>query len=271
MADLPRTLRAGEGAGTVRPVPVGPGRSCGGETPLIIAGPCAVETPEQVVLTAQIVKRAGAHALRGGAYKPRTSPYTFSGLGRAGLELLAEARRVTGLPVVTEVLDVRDLDLVCQYTDVVQIGSRNMQNFPLLREVGDIRKPVLLKRGFAATIMEWVLAAEYILKGGNGDVIMCERGIRTFEPSTRNTLDVTAIAQVHFLTHLPVIADPSHAAGTARLVPPLAKAALAAGADGLIIEVHPDPSQALSDGDQSLTPEAFSALMADLGYAREEC
>jgi 3-deoxy-7-phosphoheptulonate synthase len=270
MADLPQTLRAAQGAGSIRPVQISPDCICGGTTPLVIAGPCSVESREQMLLTAEIVKQAGAHALRGGAFKPRTSPYSFQGLGRGGLELLAEARQATGLPVVTELLDVRDLDLVCQYADVIQIGSRNMQNFPLLREVGGVKKPVLLKRGFAATIEEWILAAEYILARGNEDVILCERGIRTFEPSARNTLDVTAIVQIHLQTHLPVIADPCHAAGYRRLVPPLSKAALAAGADGLMIEVHPDPSQALSDGQQSLSAEEFSALMADLGLTGKE-
>lgn len=270
MAEPVPLLRTTEGAGTVRPVEVTPDCVFGGGTPLVIAGPCSVESREQLLLTAAIVKRAGARALRGGAFKPRTSPYSFQGLGRLGLELLAEARQLTGLPVVTELLDVREIDLVCQYADVIQIGSRNMQNFPLLREVGRVRKPVLLKRGFSATLEEWLLAAEYILSGGNDDVILCERGIRTFEPSTRNTLDVAAIVQMHLQTHLPVIADPCHAAGNRHLVGPLAKAALAVGSDGLMIEVHPDPSKALSDGQQSLHPEEFSALMAELGLARKE-
>lgn len=270
MADPVRAKRATAGAGVVRPVRISPDRLIAGTQPFIIAGPCSVESAAQILQMAQLAKSAGAHALRGGAFKPRTSPYSFQGLGKAGLQLLDEARRATGLPVVTELLDVRDADLVCQYADVVQIGSRNMQNFPLLREAGGFNKPVLLKRGFAATLEEWILAAEYVLAHGNDQVILCERGIRTFEPSVRNVLDVAAIVHMHLQTHLPVIADPSHAGGDRRLVGPLAKAALAAGADGLMIEVHPDPARALSDGQQSLSPEEFAALMADLGFSRKE-
>ena len=270
MADPVPDLRATRAAGTVRPVRISPNCTVGGGTPVVIAGPCSVESRDQTLAAAAIARSASAHALRGGAFKPRTSPYSFQGLGRPGLEILAEAGRLTGLPIVTELLDVRDLDLICQFADVIQVGSRNMQNFPLLREIGRAQKPVLLKRGFAATIEEWILAAEYLLAHGNEDVILCERGIRTFEPSVRNTLDVAAIVQVHLQTHLPVIADPSHAGGHRRLVAPLAKAALAAGSDGLIIEVHPDPARALSDGQQSLTGDEFAALMLDLGFARKE-
>lgn len=236
--------------------------------PVVIAGPCSVEDRDQLLVTARAVRAAGATLLRGGAFKPRTSPYSFQGLGAQGLELLAEARLVTGLPVVTELLDVRDLDLVCRYADVLQIGSRNMHNVPLLKEVGNARKPVLLKRGFAATVEEWFLAAEYILAQGNDRVILCERGIRTFETATRNTLDLSAVVLAHLGTHLPVIVDPSHAAGRSDLVAPLAKAALAVGADGLLIEVHPNPASALSDGDQALTVGEFAALVSDLGLSR---
>jgi 3-deoxy-7-phosphoheptulonate synthase len=208
------------------------------------------------------VRRSGAGALRGGAFKPRTSPYSFRGLEREGLKLLAECRCETGLPVVTEVLDPRDVEVVAEHADVLQIGARNMQNYPLLCEVGRVRRPVLLKRGMAATITELLLAAEYVLTAGNPDVILCERGIRTFETDTRNTLDIAAIPLLRRETHLPVIVDPSHAAGRADLVTALACAAVAAGADGLIVEVHPRPEIALSDGDQSLTPQQFGELMA---------
>jgi 3-deoxy-7-phosphoheptulonate synthase len=265
MSDSPEVLHVMRGAGEVRPVPVAPGLAVGEGRPVVIAGPCAVESREQILAAATAVKLAGAHMLRGGAFKPRSSPYSFQGLGREGLELLAEARRLTGLPIVTEVLDVRDVELVARYADVLQIGSRNMQHYPLLREAGASRRPVLLKRGFAATIAEWFLAAEYIVSHGNEHVILCERGIRTFEPATRNTLDLAAVVLAHLETHLPVIVDPSHAAGRADLVGPFSRAALAAGADGLIIEVHPDPSRARSDAQQSLDPEGFARLMADLG------
>ena len=211
--------------------------------------------------TAYAVQGAGARLLRGGAFKPRSSPYAFQGMGERGLQLLADVRRQTGMPVVTEVMDPRQVELVASYADVLQIGARNMQNFPLLSEVGRVQRPVLLKRGLSATISELLMAAEYIMAEGNGDVILCERGIRTYETATRNTLDIAAIPVLKRETHLPVIVDPSHAGGRADLVTPLAMAAIAAGADGLIVEVHPNPSQALSDGDQSLEPQAFAHMM----------
>jgi 3-deoxy-7-phosphoheptulonate synthase len=231
----------------------------------IIAGPCAVESREAYLEIARILKDAGVHILRGGAYKPRTSPYSFAGLGLEGLKILAEAREATGLPVVTEVLDPRDLDNVAFYSDIVQVGSRNMQNFTLLKEVGRCRRPVILKRGLASTIEEWLLAAEYILDAGNEQVVLCERGIRTFEQMTRNTVDIGAVALIKELSHLPIIVDPSHATGKRSLVAPVARAAIAAGADGLMIEVHQRPEEALSDGAQSLTPEGFAALARDIG------
>ena len=231
---------------------------------LIIAGPCSVEGDLMLHDVALAVRDAGATALRGGVFKPRTSPYAFQGLGEAGLEMLAQARRESGLPVVSEVLDPRHVDLMSQYVDVLQIGARNMQNFSLLAEVGRTRKPVLLKRGPSATIRELLLAAEHIMAQGNNDVILCERGIRTFETATRNTLDVGAIPVLKEETHLPVIVDPSHAGGRASLVMPLALAAVAAGADGLIVEVHPSPATAKSDGEQSLLPSQFKHLMRQL-------
>ena len=234
----------------------------GGSEVHIIAGPCAVESREQILETAFAVKEAGATLLRGGAYKPRTSPYSFQGLEEKGLELLAEARSQTGLLITTEVMDTGFVPLVSQYADILQIGARNMQNFFLLREVAKIDKPVLLKRGPSATIEEWLMAAEYIMLGGNHRVIMCERGIRTFENYTRNTLDLSAVAVIKRLSHLPVIVDPSHGTGKWWLVQPMARAAIAAGADGLMVEVHPSPSEALSDGEQSLTPENFRLLVA---------
>ena len=227
----------------------------------VIAGPCAVESEKQLLEAAQAVKAAGATALRGGAYKPRTSPYSFQGLGKEGLELLAKARQLTGLPVVTEVMDPRQVETVADYADALQIGARNMQNYDLLREVGQLGKPVVLKRGFSATVQEWLRAAEYIAASGNLDIILCERGIRTFETETRFTLDLGGMAAAKQETYLPIIADPSHSMGTYRLVLPMALAAIAAGADGLIIEVHPHPDQALSDGPQSLTPASFARLM----------
>jgi 3-deoxy-7-phosphoheptulonate synthase len=233
----------------------------GGHELAVIAGPCSVEGSEMLLETAQAVRRVGANMLRGGAYKPRTSPYAFQGMGEAGLELLAATRRETGLPVVTEVMDTRQVDTVLRYADVLQIGARNMQNFALLAEVGRVRKPVLLKRGLAATIRELLMAAEYVMAQGNHDVILCERGIRTYETATRNTLDIAAIPVLKEETHLPVIVDPSHAGGRAALVAPLGFAAIAAGADGLIVEVHPEPALAKSDGDQSLTFDDFSAFM----------
>ncbi|HBK54517.1 3-deoxy-7-phosphoheptulonate synthase [Syntrophomonas wolfei] len=226
----------------------------------IIAGPCSVESREQYLEIALILKEMGVDILRGGAFKPRSSPYSFAGLGTEGLKILAQARELTGLPVVSEVMDPRDLDQVAAHCDLIQIGSRNMQNFSLLKEAGRVDKPVLLKRGLAATIEEWLLACEYIMDAGNEKVILCERGIRTFEPLTRNTVDIGAVALVKELSHLPVIVDPSHATGRRSLVAPVARAAMAAGADGLMIEVHQHPEEALSDGEQSLTPEQFAAL-----------
>lgn len=227
----------------------------------IIAGPCAVEKREDYIALAESLKDMGVHMLRGGIFKPRTSPYSFRGLGKEGLDIMVEAKEITGLPLVTEIMDIRDLELLYDQIDVFQIGSRNMQNFTLLDEMGKIDKPVLLKRGLSATIEEWLLAAEYILNGGNGKVILCERGIRTFEPYTRNTVDIGAVALVKHLSHLPVIVDPSHATGKWELVTPVAKAAIAAGADGIMVEVHQDPEKALSDGKQSLNLVNFSDLV----------
>jgi len=227
----------------------------------VIAGPCAVESKEQVDAAAVAVKQAGAHFLRGGAFKPRTSPYGFQGLKEEGLKILAAAREKTGLPIVTEVMDTRDVDLVARYADVLQVGARNMQNFSLLEAVGGQKKAVMLKRGLSATINEFLLAAEYILKQGNYSVILCERGIRTFETMTRNTLDLGSIPLIKRLTHLPIIVDPSHGTGDRASVPALARAAVAMGADGLMVEVHPQPEKALSDGPQSLTPDGFAKLM----------
>jgi len=236
----------------------------GGRSFVFIAGPCAVESREQLLATARKVKEHGAVLLRGGAFKPRTSPYTFRGLGEEGLRLLAEARARTNLPVVSEVLDPALVPLAAKYVDVLQIGSRNMQNFPLLEAVGACQKPVLLKRGFAATVEEWLQAAEYILAAGNPSVILCERGIRGFDPVTRNVLDLAAVALVKQISHLPVIVDPSHATGDRQLVAPLARAARALGADGLMVEVHPEPESALSDGEQSLSIREFAELTAGL-------
>jgi 3-deoxy-7-phosphoheptulonate synthase len=233
----------------------------GGREVVVMAGPCSVEGREMLFETAQAVQGAGARLLRGGAFKPRSSPYAFQGMGEAGLQLLAEVRAETGMPVVTEVMDPRQVELVARYADVMQIGARNMQNFSLLSEVGKVQRPVLLKRGLSGTITELLMAAEYIMAQGNGDVMLCERGIRTYETATRNTMDVAAIPVLKRETHLPVIVDPSHAGGRAHLVTPLALAAIAAGADGLIVEVHPDPACAKSDGEQSLTPTAFAQMM----------
>ncbi|AET66797.1 phospho-2-dehydro-3-deoxyheptonate aldolase [Desulfosporosinus orientis DSM 765] len=241
------------------------GQEIGGKTVHIMAGPCAVESREQILETAAVVRESGATFLRGGAFKPRTSPYSFQGLEEEGLRYMAEAREKTGLLVVTEVIDARDVGLVADYADVLQIGARNMQNFILLKEVAKCGKPVLLKRGPSATLEEWMMAAEYIMDGGNYQVMFCERGIRTFESYTRNTLDLSMVPALHTLSHLPVIIDPSHGTGKWHLVHPMAKAALAAGADGLIVEVHPQPEKAVSDGKQSLTPEKFQRMMADLG------
>jgi len=237
------------------------GFSVGGEEIALIAGPCSVETRAQLLETAQAVREAGANALRGGVFKPRTSPYVFQGLGEEGLEYLAEARELTGMPVVAEVMSIAQIEVMVKYVDVLQIGARNMQNFSLLRAVGEVRKPVLLKRGISATIEELLMASEYILSGGNPRVMLCERGIRTFETATRNTTDINAVPVLKSLTHLPVILDPSHSTGQAAYVASVAKAAVAAGADGLIVEVHSDPAHALSDGAQSLTPEQFARLV----------
>ncbi len=241
-------------------VDIAPGVKLGGGHFGVIAGPCSVENEEQIVYVAKRVKAAGAQMLRGGAFKPRTSPYAFQGLHEEGIRLLLLAKKETGLPIVTEIMDVNHLPLF-EDVDVIQVGARNMQNFELLKELGQIRKPILLKRGLACTIQEWLMSAEYIMAGGNGSVILCERGIRTYETATRNTLDLSAVPVLHRLTHLPVVVDPSHATGYAHLVKPMALAATAAGADGLMIEVHNDPPHALSDGAQSLTPDAFDDVM----------
>lgn len=240
------------------------GVKIGDGTPVVMAGPCAVESKEQLFEAADIVKAAGAQFLRGGAYKPRTSPYSFQGLEDDGLKYLAEARERTGLRVVTEVTTVEAVEGVAKYADMLQVGARNMQNFGLLKEVGKCGKPVLLKRGLAATIDEWLNAAEYIMNEGNPNVVLCERGIRTYETYTRNTLDLSAVAAVKHLSHLPIIVDPSHGTGKWRMVKPMAFAAIAAGADGLMIEVHPNPAKALSDGPQSLTPENYQEVMAGI-------
>jgi 3-deoxy-7-phosphoheptulonate synthase len=236
----------------------------------VMAGPCSVESREQLLTTADAVKAAGGTILRGGAFKPRTSPYSFQGLGEEGLLYLAEARERTGLPVITEVMESRDVDLVATHADILQIGARNMQNFSLLTTVGRSGKPVMLKRGLSATIEEWLMSAEYILSTGNPDVILCERGIRTFETATRNTFDLTAVPLLHHLTHLPVVADPSHATGKRWLVRPMALAAVATGADGIMVEIHPNPDEAWSDGEQSLTLEMFSALAPVLRQVHEQ-
>lgn len=239
------------------------GVKIGGGHFAVMAGPCSIESEEQIVNCAKAVKASGANFLRGGAFKPRTSPYAFRGLKAKGLELLLTAKKETGLPIVTELMSLEHLDLFND-VDIIQIGARNMQNFEMLAEIGKCRKPILLKRGLANTIEEWLMSAEYIMSGGNENVILCERGIRTFETATRNTFDVSAIPVLHNLTHLPVIADPSHASGKSSLIKPLAKSAVTAGADGLMIEVHPEPSKALCDGAQSLTPDAFDDVMTDV-------
>ena len=254
-AAMPTVVRLGDPAATA---------SFGGSSIAVIAGPCSVEGRDMLRSTAIGVRAAGATMLRGGAFKPRTSPYVFQGLGAEALRILAEVRRETGLPVVTEVMDARQIDLVAEHADMLQVGARNMQNYTLLSELGRVKRPVLLKRGLSATIKELLMAAEYIMAQGNRDVVLCERGIRTFETATRNTLDIAAVPVLKRETHLPVIVDPSHAGGYADLVAPLAFAAIAAGADGLIVEVHPDPVAALSDGDQSLTIPAFREMMASL-------
>ena len=233
----------------------------GGSEVIIIAGPCAIENREQLLETAKLVYAGGANILRGGAFKPRTSPYSFQGLGEEGLKYLAEARKQTGMPVVTEVMDTRQMELVCGYTDIVQIGSRSMHNYPLLKEAGKCPKPVLFKRGMMATIEEWISAADYIRKGGNETIILCERGIRTYEPMTRNTLDIAAIPIIKSATDYPIVVDPSHAAGRSDIVPSLTLAAIAAGANGILIETHPYPDRALSDKDQALTLDELKELL----------
>ena len=242
-------------------IDLGGGAAVGGSKLAVIAGPCSVESEAQIIGVAKAVQAAGAAALRGGAYKPRTSPYAFQGMGSRGIELLREAREATGLPIVTELMSADQIPLFEACVDVIQVGARNMQNFDLLKKLGKVNKPILLKRGLSSTIEEWIMSAEYILAGGNPNVILCERGIRTFETYTRNTLDLSAVLAVKALSHLPVVVDPSHACGRAWMVEGMAMAAVAAGADGLIIEVHNDPAQALCDGAQSITPEQFEALM----------
>jgi 3-deoxy-7-phosphoheptulonate synthase len=245
------------------------GAKIGGGHFAIIAGPCSVETPEQVLAAARAVKAAGGHMMRGGAFKPRTSPYAFQGLGEEGLKMLAAARDETGLPIVTEVMDPRDLDLLCEYADVLQVGARNTQNFLLLAELGRLRRPVLLKRGSSTTIEELLMSAEYMMKEGNREIILCERGIRTFEPATRNTFDVSAVPIIKLASHLPVVVDPSHSAGRLDLVMPLSLAGVAAGADGVLVETHPNPEHALCDGPQSLPTSVFgeyAARVLDLAH-----
>jgi 3-deoxy-7-phosphoheptulonate synthase len=236
----------------------------GGDEVIVMAGPCSAETDEQVDASAAAVKRAGAKVLRGGAFKPRSSPYSFQGLGERGLRMLRSAADRHGLKVITEIMDLSQLEVIDKYADILQVGARNMQNFSLLKELGRTRKPVMLKRGISATIEEWLLSAEYVLAGGNMQVMLCERGIRTFETATRNTFDISAIPVVKKLSHLPIVADPSHGAGRRDMVAPMARAAVAAGADALIIEVHNDPDHAMSDGAQSLFPTQFDRLMAEL-------
>ena len=240
------------------------GIKIGGKKIIVMAGPCSVETEEQIISVAKSVKLGGAAMLRGGAFKPRTSPYSFQGLKEKGLELLKIAKQETGLPIVTEIMSADKIERFVEDVDVIQVGARNMQNFELLKELGKTDKPILLKRGLSATIEEWLMSAEYIMAGGNDNVILCERGIRTFETYTRNTLDLSAIPAVKKLSHLPIVIDPSHASGMWWMVEPMAKAAIAAGADGLIIEVHNDPEHALCDGAQSLKPERFAHLMGEL-------
>lgn len=254
-----RELHAEDSVVNVGSVPMGNGHFT------VMAGPCAIESPEQAMETAKAVKKAGAHIFRGGAFKPRTSPYSFQGLGEEGLKILARVREETGLPVVTEAMDHEVFDLVEEYADMIQIGARNMQNFSLLRRAGHAKKPILLKRGMSSTIEEWLMAAEYILEGGNPDVVLCERGLRTFAMHSRNTLDLSAIPVVRRESHLPVIADPSHAGGRRDQVIPLARAAAAVGVHGLMVEVHVNPDAALSDGGQSLWPDQFEGLMDEVG------
>jgi 3-deoxy-7-phosphoheptulonate synthase len=245
-------------------VTIAPGVTVGGDNVIVIGGPCSVESEEQILSAARIVKAAGGTALRGGAFKPRSSPYSFQGMGKKGLALLAMAKKETGLPIVTEAMDDEGAELVAEMADCIQIGARNMQNYSLLKKVGRLKKPVLLKRGMAATINDLLLSAEYILAEGNENVILCERGVRSFDPAARNMLDLTAIPIVHRLSHLPIIADPSHGTGLRDKVIPMARAAVAAGADGVIIEMHPEPDRALSDGAQSLYPDQFTQLVGEL-------
>ncbi|MBE0500004.1 MAG: 3-deoxy-7-phosphoheptulonate synthase [Desulfuromonadales bacterium] len=260
----PYKLASLEMRGETSVIEIAPGLSIGGERLVVMAGPCSVESEEQIIESALAVKAAGATILRGGAFKPRTSPYSFQGMEEEGLKLLAKARNETGLPIVTEVVNPRDVELVARYSDIMQVGARNMQNFALLKMLGQLDKPILLKRGMSATIQEFLMSAEYILSEGNQKVILCERGIRTFETATRNTLDISAVPVLKEQTHLPVIIDPSHATGHASLVPSMCYAAVAAGCDGLIIEVHPHPELATSDGPQSLCPEDFAGMMSKL-------
>ncbi len=250
-------------------VDLGDGVTIGGKKLAIMGGPCSVENEDQIEQSAEAVAKAGAAILRGGAFKPRTGPYSFEGLGEAGLKMMRAAADRHGLKVVTEVLDIRHMDMVCRDADMLQVGARNMQNYPLLREIGKTKKPVLLKRGMSATIKEFLLAAEYILSGGNPNVVLCERGIRTFETDTRNTLPIATVPVVKELSHLPVIVDPSHGTGKASLVRPMARAGIAAGADGLQIEVHPRPAEAMSDADQTITPQEFELIMKECGAIAE--
>lgn len=260
----PYKLASAETKPTKSIIDVDGGVQIGGERLCVMAGPCSVENREQILATAQAVKKSGAHVLRGGAFKPRTSPYDFQGLEEEGLKLLAEAKAQTGLPIITEVLGPQDVALVAKYSDILQVGARNVQNFSLLKELGQANKPVFLKRGMSTTIREWLLSAEYIMTGGNPNVILCERGIRTFETATRNTLDLSAVPVLRHETHLPVVVDPSHGTGHWQYVIPMALAAVAAGADGLMVEVHPHPEAALSDGGQSLKPKRFNELIKQL-------
>lgn len=267
----PQVLRREGGADTVVEIGVGEGRvQVGGGHFALMAGPCTVESEEQVVRIAKAVKAAGANILRGGAFKPRTSPYDFQGLGVAALDMLVKAREATGLPIVTELMGERYLDRFLECVDLIQVGSRNMQNYDLLKVLSRVRKPVLLKRGFSCTVKEWLLSAEYLLSGGNDQVILCERGIRGFDSATRSVLDLSSVALVKELSHLPVIVDPSHSTGRNSLVTPMSLAAAAAGADGLIIEVHDDPEHALSDGFQSITPDNLAALNTRLQAVRAQ-
>lgn len=260
----PFKLASAEGRPERSQLPMGEGVEIGGDQIIIVGGPCSVESREQIMESAEVVKAGGGHVLRGGAYKPRTSPYSFQGMAEEGLKLLAEAREKTGLPIQTEVMDSEDIDVCCEYADVLQIGARNVQNFSLLKKVGMTNKTIFLKRGMSTTIEEFLMSAEYIMSQGNPNVVLCERGIRTFETATRNTLDITAVPVLKEQTHLPVVVDPSHAAGAWRYVAPLAKAAVAVGADGLMLEMHPEPERAMSDGPQSLKPGKFVSLVEEL-------